>query len=103
MTDLIKAVEGLKYYYGSWDIGTQATLDAVLELFRQTPPAPTPASEGDVERVARALAGRYWLDHTIEGYADKESYVTTRWNAFTPDAKAAIAAYNSKPDGEGKL
>lgn len=55
-------------------------------------PTQSVASEGDVERVARALCAR-----TSDAPCHLLCLLCTR------DAKAAIAAYNSKPDGEGKL
>jgi hypothetical protein len=70
-----------------------------IRLKSQTPPAPTPASEGDVERVARAII--IARDGKKDGERRFQDPIIRK--AYIEDAKAAIAAYNSKPDGEGEL
>jgi hypothetical protein len=84
-------------------VGDFIKADYAIKMWntRQTTPAPTPASEGDVERVAWAIAladGKRNPNHFLAGM--KMAVSTDHYYTL---AKAAIAAYNSKPDGEGKL
>lgn len=116
MTDLIKAVEGLlpcpfcgehpsMTPMGFVVCSTRLCCEGMMLPYywntRQTPPAPTPASEGDLERVAALMAERdrklypnAQIMPSHEHYCDK---------AREYEMLRSEALQHSKPDGEGKL